>query len=157
MFNPDDTVFVIVGSIILGGAAGFLAVQFSIFVLSIAVSAFGFLKERIWNRQHFAVWLKSVVGIAVCAIITILGDYIFRQRLGYSYAVLDHVIFWSIFALIFLGFIFHIIRKLKKLRDIVSTPEFDEIHVSHDSNIDEYVRKNIELLKSLQDDGIRRD
>ncbi len=151
MFNPDDTAFVIVGSIILGGAAGFLAVQFSIFVLSIGVSVFGLIKERIWNQQYFSIWLKSVVGIAVCVIITILGDYIFRQRLGYSYAVLDHVIFWSIFSLIFLGFVFHIVRKLKKLRDIVSTPEFDDIHVSHDSNIDDYVRKNIELLKSLQD------
>ncbi|QJT10749.1 hypothetical protein [Oceanidesulfovibrio marinus] len=151
MFNPDDTMFAIVGSIILGGAAGFLAVQFSIFVLSIAVSAYGLIKERIWSKQYFGVWLKSVVGIAVCVIITLLGDYIFRQRLGYSYAHLDHMIFWSIFSLILLAFVFHILRKLRKLRDIVATPEFDDIHMSHDSNIDDYVRKNIELLKSLQD------
>jgi hypothetical protein len=151
MLNPADTMSVIVGSIVLGGAAGFLAVQFSIFVLSLGVSVYGLVKERIWNRQYFTVWLKSVVGIAVCVIVTLLGDYIFRQRLGFGYGVLDHMIFWSVFALVMLGFVFHIIRKLKKLRDVVATPEFDDIHVSHDSNIDEYVRKNIELLKSLQD------
>lgn len=60
MFNPDDTMFAIVGSIILGGAAGFLAVQFSIFVLSIAVSAYGLIKERIWSKQYFGD-RKSVV------------------------------------------------------------------------------------------------
>ncbi len=146
---------IIAGSILLGGAAAFMAVQLLIFLGSIVISVIGLLKERKFSTKYFFVWLKSVAGIAACIIIISLGDYIFRNMLGYKYEILDMFIFWSILALTILGFIMHVARRIKRAYDMVSTPEFDVFHatVEDKQSIDDYVKKNLELLRLLQDGG----
>ncbi|TVM23339.1 hypothetical protein, partial [Oceanidesulfovibrio marinus] len=67
-------------------------------------------------------------------------------RLSYSYAPLYHMIFLSLFSIILLGSVFHILRNLLQLRDIVATPEFVDIPISHASKIDDYALKNMALL-----------
>jgi|GEM_PF-6718730 len=148
-----NVIAIIAGSILLGGAAAFLAVQVMIFIGAIVISIVGVLKERRFNMKYFLVWMKSVAGIVICLIVFGLGDHIFRKILGYSYEILDPFIFWSVMALTLLGFLFHVTKKIRRTFDIVSTPEFDSFHTVQMSKegIDDYVKKNLELLRLLQD------
>jgi hypothetical protein len=148
-----NVIAVIAGSIVLGGAAAFMGVQIVIFLSALIISIIGFMKERRFHTKFFLVWLKSVAGILVCLIVFGLGDHIFRKILGFSYDILDPFIFWAVLCLTLLGFVFHVARKVKRTYDIVSTPEFDSFHAVQMSKegIDDYVKKNLELLRLLQD------
>ncbi len=148
-----NNVEILAGSIILGAAAAFMTVQILIFIGSIIISVIGLAKERKFNSRYFFVWLKSITGIAACVIVISLGDYIFRTMLGFTYEILDMFIFWSIMALTLLGFIMHVARRIKRAYDLVSTPEFDVFHAAptDSQSIDDYVKKNLELLRLLQE------
>ncbi len=154
----DTAVRDILISIVLGGATGFLVVQLLVFVISIILSLIGLLKERVFSRKYFYVWLKSVAGIAACAIVFFLGDYIFSTKLGFETAMLDQVLFGGMLLLVVLAFLFHIVGRLRKIRQYMETSEFDDIFAENSSGgsagdgqgVDDYVRKNLELLKTLQ-------
>ena len=142
----------IVASAVLGGFTGAIAVQAMIFLGSIFISIAGFLKERVFSRKYFVVWVKSILGLVACGLVVWLGFYIVAQ-IEFPVDKVDFKIFWVVTFLIVLGFLLHVGRKLKIMKEIVETSEFDEIHqvATPDAGIDDYVRKNLELLKTLQD------
>ncbi len=152
-----NNIEIIAGSILLGGAAAFLAVQILVFVGSIVISVIGLAKERKYNSQYLFVWLKSIAGIAACIIVFVLGDYVFRDKLGFTYESLDLFIFWSVLVLVLLGFVLHIARRIKRTFDVVSMPEFDSFHAKpvEREGIDDYVKKNMELVRLLHEERDR--
>ncbi|AGW13561.1 hypothetical protein [Megalodesulfovibrio gigas] len=145
-------------SVVLGAATGFLVVQLLVFVSSIGISLIGLLKERVFNRKYFYVWLKSVAGIAACGIVFFLGDYIFSVKLGFSAAMLDPVVFGGVTLLVVIGFLFHIMSRLRKIKQYMETSEFDAILGTRQEGpgVEDYVRKNLELLQALQGMDKRR-
>ncbi|GAB7079731.1 hypothetical protein [Megalodesulfovibrio paquesii] len=150
----DNAVRDILVSVLLGGATGFLAVQTLVFVSSIVISVLGLLKERVFNRRYFFIWLKSVAGIAACGIAFFLGNYIFSVKIGFSAAMLDQVVFAGVMLLVVIAFLFHIMSRMRKMRQYMETSEFDDIIGSNTTQegpgVDDYVRKNLELLQALQ-------
>jgi len=149
MTNPLRDIIV---SIVLGAGAGFLVVQLLVFISSIVISILAFLKERVYSKKYFLVWLKSVAGIATCGIVFFLGDYIFRTKLGFETQMLDATVFVGVMALLVIGFLFHILTRLRKIRQYMETSEFDDIFggPAEGHGVDDYVRKNLELLRALQ-------
>lgn len=149
-----NNIEIIAGSVLLGAAAGFLTVQIFVFLGSIIISLIGLIKERTYNSQYLMVWLKSVAGIAACVIFFFLGDYIFRNKLGFTYNILDMFIFWSVLTIVVLAFVLHITRRIKRSFDIVSMPEFDVFHKveTGTEGIDDYVKKNMELVRLLNEE-----
>ncbi|MCA1945239.1 MAG: hypothetical protein LDL30_08135 [Desulfovibrio sp.] len=142
----------IIVSVVLGAATGFLVVQLLVFVFSIGISLLGLLKERVFNKKYFYVWLKSMAGIAACGIVFFLGDYIFSTKLGFSAAMLDQVVFGGVMVLVVIAFLFHIVARLRKMKQYMETSEFDDILGTRQEGpgVDDYVRKNLELLQALQ-------
>lgn len=150
----DNALRDIIVSALLGAATGFLLVQLLVFSSSLGISLLGFLKERVYSKKYFFVWLKSIAGIAACIIIYVLGDYIFTTKLGFKTEMIDAMVFFGVMALIVIAFLFHIVARLRKIRQYMETSEIDDIigaAAKQDApGIDDYVRKNMELLKSLQ-------
>jgi hypothetical protein len=149
----DNALLDVTISAVLGAVTGFLVVQVLVFISSIVISVLGFLRERVFERKYFFVWIKSIAGIAACGIVFFLGDYILRSKFEFETAKLDATVFTGILVLVVIGFLFHIVTRVRKIRMYMETSEFDEVigsPTSEGHGVDDYVRKNMELLRALQ-------
>ncbi|THB69594.1 MAG: hypothetical protein D6E12_04505 [Desulfovibrio sp.] len=150
MFEDTSQLVTIIGSVILGGGTAFIIAQVLIFLGSIFLSVIGLMKEKRFSRKYMFVWLKSLVGILACALVTVMA-FVIGEELKFNYQDVNYVIFGCAAALVILGFMFHVSKKIRRTMDVVSTPEFDDFHVSVDKGVEDYVKKNLELLRTLRE------
>ena len=144
------TIKTVLGSILWGIFSAVLIVQVAIFVISLGFGAVGYLKERTFNKNFFILFLKSLLGVVIGGLVAWLGTYVLK-RFNIPLDSVDPVLFWGCAAMTVLGFLLNVVRRIKRMVDLVATPEFDEFHSSENKVVDDYVRKNLELLKQLRD------
>ena len=140
----------VVGSILWGIFTAFMVVQIAIFIISIGFGVTGFLKERTFNKKFFVLFLKSMLGVIIFGVLSILGMYVL-SKFEIPLSEADPVLYWGFVAMTVLVFLLNVIKRIKRMIDLVATPEFDEFHSSENKVVDDYVRKNLELLKQLRD------
>ena len=150
MITVDDHFWIIIGSLILGAGTAFVIVQVFIFFVSLILSISGLVREKRFSRKYFIVWVKSVAGILACAIITFMA-YVIGEEVQFDHTKVNYLVFGGAAALVVIAFLFHVSKKIRRTIDVVSTPEFDDFHVSVDKGVEDYVKKNLELLRTLRE------
>ena len=150
MITVDDHFWIIIGSLILGAGTAFVVVQVFIFFSSLILSISGLVREKRFSRKYFVIWLKSVAGILFCGIVTVMA-YVIGEEVQFDHTKVNYLVFGGAAALVLIGFLFHVSKKIRRTMDVVSTPEFDDFHVSVDKGVEDYVKKNLELLRTLRE------
>lgn len=152
MFTIDSNLGRIIGSIILGAGTAAWGVQVFVFFTSLFMGLAGYMRERVFSKKYLFVFIKSVTGLIICAIVFWLA-YIIADETKFDRGQVNYPVFFGVGILTVIAFLFHIVNKLKRIKDLVDTSEFDDIHRVdlHTQGIDDYVKKNLELLKTLQE------
>ena len=150
MITVDDHFWIIIGSLILGAGTAFVIAQVLIFLVSMILSIVGLFREKRFSRKYLAVWLKSVAGIVACGIITVMA-YVIGDEVQFDHTKVNFLVFGGAAALVIIAFLFHVSKKVRRTLDVVSTPEFDDFHVTVDKGVEDYVKKNLELLRTLRE------